>query len=422
MVAAVHRHGYAEANVSQVIAAAGVSRPTFYEYFADKDDCFLTAHRELGRALVSEIRQALAAEAPERAIQAAIRGFVALAEAHPDRALLLVNEVMTAGRAALDEHDRLIDELTLIVQERMAHTPGATESPDLPVQMVLGAGRWLLAPPLRRGERHFSELAQELEHWVERYRRPHREHRWSTLEPGPELGPSPHVTPLPLSPRAPLGRGRPKLTKSEVAENQRARILYATAEAAAAKGYTVMTVADITAAAGVDRRVFYKHFRDKQKAFLAIHEIGIQHAMTVAASAFFSAGEWPDRVWEGTRAGVQFEVANPVITHIGYVDSHAVGARAIQRIDDTRAAFTIFLQEGNGYTSEPLSRIVLEAIAGAVFEVGYQQVRAGHGERVSRMVANSVYLVLAPFLGPVQASEFIDAKLRARDARRSPPG
>ena len=144
--------------------------------------------------------------------------------------------------------------------------------------------------------------------------------------------------------------------------------------------------------------------------------------MTVAASAFFSAGEWPDRVWEGTRAGVQFEVANPVITHIGYVDSHAVGARAIQRIDDTRAAFTIFLQEGNGYTSEPLSRIVLEAIAGAVFEVGYQQVRAGHGERVSRMVANSVYLVLAPFLGPVQASEFIDAKLRARDARRSPPG
>jgi AcrR family transcriptional regulator len=419
MVAAVHRHGYAGANVSQVIAAAGVSRPTFYEYFADKDDCFLTAHRELGRALVSEIRQAVAVEAPERAIQAAIRGFVALAEAHPDRARLLVNEVMTGGRAALDEHDRLIDELVLIVEQRLAHTPAAVESPDLPVHMVLGAGRWLLAPPLRRGERHFPGLVQELERWVERYRRPHGEHRWSTLEPGPELALSPHVTPLPLSPQAPLGRGRPKLTAGEVAENQRTRILYATAEAAAAKGYTAMTVADITIAADVDRRVFYKHFRDKQQAFLAIHEIGIQHAMTVAASAFFSAGEWPDRVWEGTRAGVQFEVANPVITHIGYVDSHAVGAPAIQRIDDTRAAFTIFLQEGNGYTSEPLPRLVLEAIAGAVFEVGYQQVRAGHAERVSRLVANSVYLVLAPFLGADAATEFVQAKLRTATAQAS---
>lgn len=412
MVAAVQRHGYAGANVSQVIAAAGVSRPTFYEYFADKDDCFLTVHRELGRALVSEIRHAVAAEAPERAIQAAIGGFVRLAEAYPDRARLLVNEAMTGGKAALDEHDRLIDELVLVVQERLADTTATTESPDLPVHMVLGAGRWLLAPPLRRGERHFPGLAHELERWVERYRRPHREHRWSTLEVGPELAPSPHVTPLPLSPRAPLARGRPKLTKSEVAENQRARILYATATATAAKGYTVMTVADITAAAGVDRRVFYKHFRDKQQAFLAIHEIGIQHAMTVAASAFFSTGEWPDRVWEGTRAGVQFEAANPVITHIGYVDSHAVGAPAIQRIDDTRAAFTIFLQEGNSYTSEPLPRLVLEAIAGAVFEVGYQQVRGGHGDFVSRMVPNSVYLVLAPFLGAAAATEFVDAKLR----------
>ncbi len=47
MVMAARRHGYAGANVSRVIARAGVSRPTFYEYFADKDDCFLATHREL---------------------------------------------------------------------------------------------------------------------------------------------------------------------------------------------------------------------------------------------------------------------------------------------------------------------------------------------------------------------------------------
>ncbi|MGO9762078.1 MAG: TetR/AcrR family transcriptional regulator, partial [Solirubrobacteraceae bacterium] len=38
MVATANRDGYAGANVSAVIAEAGVSRPTFYEHFEDRDD------------------------------------------------------------------------------------------------------------------------------------------------------------------------------------------------------------------------------------------------------------------------------------------------------------------------------------------------------------------------------------------------
>jgi AcrR family transcriptional regulator len=415
MVAAVRRYGYEGANVSQVIAAAGVSRPTFYEYFLDKDDCFLCAHRELSDLLAVEVERAIAEQPPERAVQATVRRLVELAEAFPERATLLVSETMAGGARTLDSHDALVERMVALVEAARERVPADVESPDLPAQTALAAGRWLLAPALRRGERHFPELAKELENWLERYRRPRGEHRWLTFEPGPEPPPSPHVTPLPLRRQPPLARGRPKLTRSEVAENQRARILCATAEVSAAKGYTMARVADIAKAAGVDRRVFYRHFRDKQQAFLAVHEIGIKHAMTVAAGAFFSAGEWPERVWEGTIAGAQFEVANPVITHIGYIDSHAVGAPAIQRIDDARAAFTIFLREGNGYAREPLSQTAMDAISGAVFEVGYQQVRAGRSELVARQAANSVYLVLAPFLGPARASEFIDAKLAALD-------
>jgi AcrR family transcriptional regulator len=43
MVAAANQHGYAQATVSAVIEHAGISRPTFYEYFADRDACFLAA-------------------------------------------------------------------------------------------------------------------------------------------------------------------------------------------------------------------------------------------------------------------------------------------------------------------------------------------------------------------------------------------
>jgi AcrR family transcriptional regulator len=412
MIAAVDRHGYADANISQVIAHAGVSRPTFYDYFADKDDCFIATHQELGGLLLSEIRHAVSTATPERAVQAAILKLLELAEAFPDRGVFLVNETIAGGLRVLDEHDRLIEQITQVVERRRAEASPSTLTPDLPVQTVLAAGRWLLAPPLRRREHDLTTLAENLTYWVDCYRRPSHEHRWHTLEPGPELPPSPHLAPMSLSAQPPLAPGRSRLSSNEVARNQRERIMYATAKVAAAKGYTVATIADITASAAVDRRVFYRHFRDKQQAFLAVHEFGIQQLMAIAASAFFSASEWPERVWQAIRATTQFEATYPLITHIGHIQSHAVGAPAIQRIDDTRAAFTIFLQEGNQYASPPLSRVAMEAIAGAVFEIGYHHARRGQSEQISRLAPNATYLTLAPFIGPEAATAFIDEKLR----------
>ncbi len=43
MLRAVSELGYRVTNVQDVIERAGVSRPTFYEHFSNKDDCFLAA-------------------------------------------------------------------------------------------------------------------------------------------------------------------------------------------------------------------------------------------------------------------------------------------------------------------------------------------------------------------------------------------
>jgi AcrR family transcriptional regulator len=412
MIAAAHRHGYAGANVSHVIAHAGVSRPTFYEYFADKDDCFLAAHRDLSKLLTWEIRRAVETEPPERAVQAAIRTLIRLSEEYPDRASVLVNEAMAAGWRGLDQRDRLMDAIAEVVEQTRAHATARTPTPDLPIHLVLGAGRWLLAPPLRRGERDLSGLQEDFLAWVESYKLPTGEHRWHTVEPSPELPPSPHESRISLYPPPPIPPGRSRLSKSEIARNQRERIMHATAVEAAEKGYNLTTIADITGTAGVDRRVFYNHFHDKQQAFLAVHELGIQQLMALSASAFFSAHTWPERVWEAAHAAGQFQATHPVVSHIALVESHAVGASAIQRIDDSRAAFTLFLQEGNQQTERPASRTAMEAIAGAVFEICYQLARRGESDRMSRFVHGCVYVVIAPFIGPPAANEFIDAKLR----------
>jgi AcrR family transcriptional regulator len=421
MIATTHRHGYAGANVSEVIAHAGVSRPTFYEYFADKDDCFCAAHRELSRLLISEIRHAVGAQPPEQAVQAAVRALIKLSEEYPERAGFLVNEAMAAGWRGLDERDRLMEEIAGVVELARAQAPRSASTPDIPIQLVFGAGRWLLAPPLRRGERDLAALARDIIGWVESYNAPSEAHRWHALEPGPELPPSPHVSQVSLHSPPPIPPGRSRLSKNEIAINQRERILYATAQQASAKGYNLTTIADITAAARVDRRVFYNHFHDKQQAFLAVHELGIQQLMAVSASAFFSVHAWPERAWEATRAAAQFQATYPIITHIALVESHAVGASAIQRVDDSRMAFTLFLQEGAQQTGQPASHTAMEAIAGAVFEICYRQARLGQSRRMSSLACHGSYVMLAPFVGPGAANEFIDERLRKAAAELARP-
>lgn len=414
VIAVATRKGYAGTNVSEIIAHAGVSRPTFYDYFADKDDSFLAAHREIVGELLERVHQAVAAGPPGRTIQTGVRALIELAEAEPAKARFLISETMAAGPRALDERDRTIGRIADIFEQARERAPADTPTPDFPMAVLLGGIYRLLAPPLRRGERDLSELTHEIIDWISSYERPSREHRRHLLAPGPAISPSSHVSELSLRPPPPLPSGRLRLPSVEIARNQRERILFATAEVAAAKGYTATTIADIAATARVDKRVFYTHFSDKQQAFLAIHELGSQQTMAIAASGFFSATSWPERIWEGIRATAHFHATYPIIAHIGFVESHAVSP-AVQRVDDSRVAFTIFLQEGSQNASRPLSRTAMEAVAATVFEIAYLQARGGNIREMPRLVSHAAYICLAPFLGPAAAEEFIDGKLRETD-------
>jgi AcrR family transcriptional regulator len=412
MILAANRDGYARANVSQVIANAGVSRPTFYDYFTDKDSCFLAAHEEIVKRMLERVDHAVEHGAPERALQMGVRALIEFAGSDPAKARFLMNETMAGGPRALDERDRALDQIERIIERGTLRAAASAATPDLPTRPVLGAVYWLLAPLLRRGERDFSELTDDLLQWIEGYDRPAGEHRWDTLDRGPLIPPAPLVAELSLDAPSPLPRGRPRAPAGEVARNQRERILFATAEVAVRKGYTATRIADITATAGVDGRVFYAHFRDKQQAFLAVHELGVQQMMAITARAYFSGATWPERVWEGVRASTHFNAAYPVLSHIGFVESHAVGSSALQRIDDSRTAFTIFLQEGYQHSAQAPRRAALEAIAAAAFEIGYHQIRSGNSRAIPNFACHVVYLCLAPFFGPDAANEFVDEQLR----------
>jgi AcrR family transcriptional regulator len=409
----VTRDGYPAATIASVIAQAGVSRPTFYDYFSDKDACLLAAAADAHRRLLDATARNLARGAPEPAARSAIAALVEFARADPVAARMLTKETLAGGPRALDARDEQIAELASLVTGAQAHTSPRLNAPDISVRAMLGAIYRLLAARLRSADPDLEGLTDELQRWSESYELPRDRHRWSSLQPSPAATPSPWSTQTPLRPPPPLP-GR-RHSKDKLAENHRQRLMFATAEAVRQKGYSATSIADIVKVAGLDHRAFASVFADKQEAYMAVTELSFARAMAVTAGAFFSGSSWPERTWEAGNAFTQFLQKNPTLTVV-FVESYAVGPEASKRLDELLNAFTLFLQLGFEEASDDRhpSPIALEAIAATNFEMGYLQVRGHAGPRFNELQPHSIFILLAPFIGPREANRFIDQKL-ARD-------
>jgi len=422
MVAAANRGGYAGASVSAVIAEAGVSRPTFYEYFSDRDECFLAALADAQEQLAASVDEAVASQAAGEALQAALSAVLGFAISEPARARLLMSEAMAAGTRALDVRDQGIERLARSVEKAYAREAVEEAVADVPAAIVIGGVYRLLAARLRRGERALSNLGEELRGWIDAYRGPLGEHRWRASATGASKAPAPPSPPRTASAlRAPpaLPPGRPRLSSEQIAANHRGRILAAAGQLAERQGYADTTIADITRVARIDGRAFYSQFEDKQDAFMAVHELGFQELMAVTAGAFFTGASWPERTWEAGRALTAFLEQNPTLTHVGFIEAYAVGPGAVQRVEDSHTAFTIFLQEGYQYVDGGgPPRLALQAVIACVFEIVYRQARRSRKPKVRQTLGLMVFVWLAPFIGAAEANAFVEAKLGEHAAPR----
>jgi AcrR family transcriptional regulator len=118
-VAVVAAKGYAKSSVGKVIALAGVSRTTFYKYFADKRALFLATAEALLAGVVAVTRAGSGATWEARA-EHGMRGFVELVVAQPDAARLCLVESHAAGSEAtalVDAAAERFTEMALAVSE-----------------------------------------------------------------------------------------------------------------------------------------------------------------------------------------------------------------------------------------------------------------------------------------------------------------
>jgi AcrR family transcriptional regulator len=424
MVLSTSRRGYAHASVSAIIAAASVSRPTFYEYFEDREDCFVGTLEHLQGELERRVDEALDDATDQATWETVLRALVGYARAEPAHARFVMGEALSGGSRALESRERALSAIAgRLRRATLAQDPEPKHLPDLEPRAALGGIYRMIAARLRRSWPISVELGDELIGWVDAYIRPAAACRWIAPTPDQSLIASPPApeAPFQVMPSA-FGRGGPRASREQIAENQRMRVLYATAKLAETKGYNATTVVDIVKLAGVHAKTFYAQFADKQDAFEAAHELGFQQIMDVTVKAFFSVEGWPQRSWEAMHAFTQLLQASPLLAKATFVEAHAVGASAVQRIEDAQVAFLFFLQEGLVLTETPPPRVSMEAIIATLFEITYMQARSSEKLQIAGMLPQIAQIWLVPFLGAQNTDKLIDSRTTAKARRKAAPG
>jgi AcrR family transcriptional regulator len=416
------------ATVGEIAADAGVSRSVFYEYFTDKEDCFLQALAPIRRELLADIRSSVDSEPLEYATGAATRALIAFAVARPSDARLLMSDLLAGGRRLLDARDELVSQSALVLEDAFQRASPNAIMPDVPPRLLVGAICRLIACRLREREPSLTGIGEEIMEWLAGYELPVGEHRWRTLASPTPPPRSPFLAPIPLRAPPELVSGRQRLAEDQVSENHWLRIAFATAEVVARDGYAAATVAEINRLAGVDGRIFYRLFAGKQQALAAAQELFFRHAIAVTAGAFAAGESWPDRVWEGARAFAQSVEQSPTLASVSLVESHCGGPTQMRRFEELAYAFTIFLQEGDRFEpsgkdrpAAPPSPLAHQAIVASIFELCYMQARAHGVQRLSAGLGHVMFISLAPFLGADGANAFLVQKSPAgREDDQSP--
>jgi len=104
------RSGYAEASAEGIARTAGMSKATFYEHFANKEECLLALFDAAATEVLSAMAEAAdtAGTDPRARLRAGIRAFLDMLATHPDESQTLLVEVIGAGERGADRRDKVM--------------------------------------------------------------------------------------------------------------------------------------------------------------------------------------------------------------------------------------------------------------------------------------------------------------------------
>jgi AcrR family transcriptional regulator len=196
------------------------------------------------------------------------------------------------------------------------------------------------------------------------------------------------------------------LPREAVAASQRTRILEATIEVVASRGYPETRVVDVIGAAGVSRKTFYELFDDREQCFLGAYDAAVGVLLHSTRRGYESAEmPWADRVRLGTGALLNQLADRPAAAKACIVEVLAAGPAALARRDAAMRQFTEFIDGGRAESSIELPGITSLALVGGIYELLYSEILHGATAQLPSRLPEIVYWITQPFLGSEAASE-----------------
>ena len=116
------QRGYTGSSSDSISRRAGMSKATFYEHFANKEEC-IVALFDLAVGTVQKSMAAAAAGAPDDArerMKAGTRAFLAALSEHPEFAQTLLVEIIGAGPRAAQHRDAILQRFASVLDAENA--------------------------------------------------------------------------------------------------------------------------------------------------------------------------------------------------------------------------------------------------------------------------------------------------------------
>lgn len=215
-------------------------------------------------------------------------------------------------------------------------------------------------------------------------------------------------------PRVPPGRHG--LPRAFVAEHQRRRLLAATAELVAKRGYQNTALTRICSVAGVARNTFYEHFSDKEQCLLATIDDGIEQAERAIEADVDPDGPWAEQLRDGLAALLDFVASEPALARTCLVEPLAAGPAAIERYEAVVQRLIPFFGRGRAAEARDgeVADTMEETIVRGLGWILNQRLVMNEARDVDALLPELLEFALAPYIGD-------EAARRASERSLSPP-
>jgi AcrR family transcriptional regulator len=207
-----------------------------------------------------------------------------------------------------------------------------------------------------------------------------------------------------------LPGGHHGLSREQIIESQRERLLAAVAHEVAARGYRATTITEIVKFASVSTRDFYELFDGKEACFLAAFDAVRDHLGELISSATSSQPDWPRQVIAALRAALGFFAAETDLARLCLLESVSATPKIAIRFREAVLDGVPALARGRAELADPDSLLpeAESSIIGGAVSLVTRSIVAGDTEKLPELLPDLADFILSPYLGAERAAA-IDA-------------